>query len=322
MKETLAIVVTYNRRELLKECLEALKNQSEHCDVLVIDNHSTDDTSIMVKEYLSFDWFRYIDTGVNLGGAGGYNFGLKEGCEYDYKYFWLMDDDTIPEKDALLKFEETAKKLKDRFGFLSSKVLWKDGSICKTNVQRKKVARMIKDFKSPLVKVDYASFVSLFIKKYDVVKLGLPIKDFFIWSDDLEYTRRFTLEGGRKQIILNGGQQKPYDLIPCGRQGYLVNESIVVHKCKENIGIDITKDSPDRIDRYIYIYRNDVYTFKREGILGWGFLFARYVYHTFKILFNAQNKWKKFCIMTKGYIDGLTFNPEIEYVNSATSIDS
>lgn len=44
MKEKVAIVVTYNRRDLLIECVNALLNQTEQVDIMVIDNASTDGT--------------------------------------------------------------------------------------------------------------------------------------------------------------------------------------------------------------------------------------------------------------------------------------
>ena len=228
---------------------------------------------------------------TNLGGAGGYNLGVKFASKLNYRYLWLMDDDTIVSKDALLELYNVKNKLNDDFGFLSSKVLWKDFNICKTNIQRKKVARRIKNFNDEIVNIDYASFVSLFIKSCDIKRIGLPIKDFFIWSDDLEYTRRFSKY----------------------KKSYLCNKSVVIHKCLENIGVDNIKDKTDRIERYKYIYRNDVYVFKKEGLRGMLFLITRYIYHFFKILLKAQNKMMKISIMTKGYLAGIFFNPKIEY---------
>lgn len=40
----------------------------------------------------------YFNTGRNLGGAGGFNFGVRKAYEAGYDYIWLMDDDTIVEK--------------------------------------------------------------------------------------------------------------------------------------------------------------------------------------------------------------------------------
>ena len=51
-KETIcAVVVTYNRKELLIECLEALLKQTRQLDgIYIIDNSSKDETPELLKE--------------------------------------------------------------------------------------------------------------------------------------------------------------------------------------------------------------------------------------------------------------------------------
>lgn len=301
-KKIIAVIVTYNRIELLKECITAILSSTFVPDILIVNNASSDGT----KEYLDelknntndIKIYPYhMDT--NLNGAGGYSFGLNVAAKKDYDYIWLMDDDTIVNNNSLEKLMDVAKELNDEFGFLSSKVLWKDGSICKTNVQRRRVARKIKDFNSRLVKVDFASFVSLLVKREDVMKVGLPIKEFIIWTDDLEWTRRLTY----------------YKINSYAKPGYLCNESIVTHKCKNNFGVTIVKDTSDRLDRYKYIYRNDVVCFRREGIRGHIFMFVRNIYHILRIiLFSPNKKMEKIKTLLKGYKDGYSFNPVIEKV--------
>ena len=54
MNKIVAVVVTYNRKELLEENIKALLNQSyENLDILIIDNASTDGTEEVVKKYVS-----------------------------------------------------------------------------------------------------------------------------------------------------------------------------------------------------------------------------------------------------------------------------
>ena len=43
-QRTAAVVVTYNRRDLLEQCLQALLGQTAPCTVLLVDNASTDGT--------------------------------------------------------------------------------------------------------------------------------------------------------------------------------------------------------------------------------------------------------------------------------------
>ena len=77
MKSVAAVVVTYNRKELLKEAIDALLMQSvAEADVLVVDNASTDGTKDYIADYIDQGQIIYINTGENLGGAGGFNFGI------------------------------------------------------------------------------------------------------------------------------------------------------------------------------------------------------------------------------------------------------
>lgn len=292
---TIAVIVTYNRLALLKECIDALVHSTEPTDILVVNNASNDGTDLYLNSLINALKCKiYVyNLSTNLNGAGGFNYGIKETAKLDYEYIWLMDDDTVVSPDSLKKLYEADAELNGKWGFLSSKVLWKDGSICRTNVQRKKVARRITNFTDRFVKVDFCSFVSCLLKKNDIIKYGLPIKEFVIWTDDLEYTRRFTFD-------------KP---------GYLINDSVVTHKCRENIGVNIVKDTSDRLERYKYIYRNDVYCFKREGIRGILYTVVRNIYHIFRILlFSTNDKILKISYIINGFKEGIKFNPKVEYI--------
>lgn len=71
------IVVGYNSRRFLDDCLGALLNQvyPGRYEVLFIDNTSTDGSTAYVQEH--FPSVRVIESGENLGYAGGNNFGAK-----------------------------------------------------------------------------------------------------------------------------------------------------------------------------------------------------------------------------------------------------
>ncbi len=297
---TAAIVVTYNRKALLLENLECLLNQTAACDldILVIDNNSSDGTLDALKRDNLLDQIIYINTGKNLGGAGGFQFGIKYAAERDYDYLWIMDDDCMPEEDSLQKLLDIAHEKRDNFGFLASKVLWKDGKICTMNIPRKTVFRPVEDFNAQIVPIEMASFVSLLIPVKVVREVGLPIKEFFIWTDDWEYTRRIS-------------RLKP---------GYLVNNSIVVHKSKNNIGANIAYESSDRLSRFQYLYRNDVYLYRREGIAGFLYESARLLDHTLRVLLKAKDhKAMRLRYIWKSTMAGFSFHPEIEFPEGVIS---
>lgn len=295
MRKIAAVVVTYNRKHLLRENILCLMNQTliEFLDIIIVDNHSTDGTRDMLNDFIDNQSIIYTDTGCNLGGAGGFSFGVKFAAESGYKYVWLMDDDCMPNPTALHEFMEADNFLEGHYGFLSSKVMWKDNTVCKMNVQRKTLARNVKDFESHFVPVVMASFVSLFIPVDIIYELGIPIKDFFIWTDDWEYTRRISLR------------------YPC----YLINKSIVIHKSKNNFGANIENDEIERLNRYAYLYRNDVYLYRREGIIGFVYELFRLMVHCIRVLIKSKNyRLKRIRCILCGTMSGLKFHPEIQYV--------
>jgi GT2 family glycosyltransferase len=289
MNNVVAIVVTYNRKELLKECVFKLRNQSCPLDILVIDNASVDGTSELFNELHA--GLLYFNTGKNLGGAGGFNYGIKKAMELGYKYLWLLDDDTMPTSYALEMFFKADKFLKGEYGFLTGKVLWKDDSICTMNIQKCTKWRRIKNF-DIMQNVQYASFVSLFIKCEVIKAVGLPYKEFFIWADDWEYTRRISKL----------------------KKSYYIPDSIVHHWCKSNIGADIVNTDYDRIDRFRYMYRNDVIMYRQDGIEGYFYLTIRNLLHIFKILMKGKDKMKRIKILLESTASGLNFRPKIEHI--------
>lgn len=90
-----AVVVTYNRKELLVRNLDSLLKQNYPLDILIYDNASTDGTYSFLYEkgYLNYNNISFIQGGKNLGGAGGFCNGEKEAIKGDYDFLWLMDDD-------------------------------------------------------------------------------------------------------------------------------------------------------------------------------------------------------------------------------------
>ena len=285
-----AVVVTYNRCDMLKQCIEKLLAQTVPCDILAVDNASTDGTA----EYLSGLGERRVSClrmSENTGGAGGFYAGIRKAFEDGYELLWLLDDDTFPENDALERLVEAGNSLNGNYGWLSSKALWTDGGICRMNVQRITPYKDLKEFDGEMKVCCMASFVSLLLPAETVRKYGCPVKDFFIWSDDWEYTRRVSRH----------------------EQCFMVPDSIVIHAMKRNTVADIAEDSPDRLPRYRYLYRNDVYLYRREGIIGWVWLIMKDCWHSFKVLTRRRtDRRAALRIIWSGFREGVKFLPAAE----------
>ena len=77
-----------------------VKRCSSHFDILVVDNASTDGTKDFIVPHLKVNDV-YVNTGANLGGSGGFYYGMKYAYEKGYDWLWIMDDDVLPTPTAL-----------------------------------------------------------------------------------------------------------------------------------------------------------------------------------------------------------------------------
>jgi rhamnopyranosyl-N-acetylglucosaminyl-diphospho-decaprenol beta-1,3/1,4-galactofuranosyltransferase len=210
-----AIVVTHNRKSLLRETLAAIAAQTDPVQaILVVDNASTDGTREMLAA--EFPGVSVLPMPENTGSSGGYYAGLSWGLSQGFDWFWLMDDDTIAELDALAAMFDCRGKfpLDVRPDLLSSMVFWTDGTLHPMNIQKPKLYRPDLQFaavRSGAMSIRFTSYVSMLVHRDLIERHGLPIAGYFIWNDDVEHSGR---------ILRN-------------EFGVMVPQSIVVHKTAE-----------------------------------------------------------------------------------------
>ena len=299
MCDVLAVVVTHNRLELLKKCVAALEAQSERCDILLVDNASDDQTPQWAEQARSAnDRISCVRLEQNTGGAGGFYFGMKWAVERGYRFAWLRDDDCIVCGDSLQKLLEADSLLggPEQYGFLSSVVLWKDGRDCVMNhpTVDKRYYTKIEALREGILRINQATFVSLFLPVRTIREFGYVIREYFIWNDDIEYTRRLARRG-----------QRP---------SYLVGQSQVYHMMENNGGNSIATDDIARLWRYVYAYRNESYTYRREGPVGIAKYAVRCARDVFRVLAYARDhKFRRLGAILRGAAKGLVFHPKVEY---------
>ena len=159
------------------------------------------------------------------------------------------------------------------------------------NLQRRTLTRNVKDMSPAVIPVVMASFASLLIPMDVIRDVGLPYRQFFIWTDDWEYTRRISLK------------------YPC----MMITSSEVTHFIKDKSKADISTAAPDRLHRFRYLYRNDVFLYRREGIKGATYESIRLPAHILRIMRSSlerKEKIKRIGILLTGTFEGLSFYPE------------
>lgn len=233
------MVVTWNRVDLLRECLKMLDAQTRPPDaVVVVDNASTDGTSDVVRAL--FPDVDLVALSHNTGGAGGFSVGLAQAVDvHGADLVWAMDDDTIPMDTTLAELIASFTAYGPGLGLVASRVVWTDGREQPRNIPRspRTVSRAERRAAHAVGArpVRTASFVSLLIDADAIREFGLPTADFFIWNDDFEFTARILRH----------------------RKGVYAPKALVVHKTAE-LGTKLL----DPGERFYNEVRNKIWVFR------------------------------------------------------------
>ncbi|MCL5026194.1 MAG: glycosyltransferase family 2 protein [Chloroflexi bacterium] len=117
------IIVSWNVRDLLRACLQAVVGEPLSQEVIVVDNASTDGTPGMVRD--KFPQVQLIASAQNLGFTGGNNLGIRRSRG---RYVLILNPDTRPQPGAIpamLTFMEAHPEA----GAVGPELLWADGSV-------------------------------------------------------------------------------------------------------------------------------------------------------------------------------------------------
>ncbi|WP_254694108.1 glycosyltransferase [Sulfitobacter sp. SK012] len=210
-----AVVVTFNRLAQLKITLERLLGvQADHlAAVVVVNNASTDDTAAWLESQTNTR-LNVITSSKNLGGAGGFEIGMRHAMEQlSPDWIVVMDDDARPEPACFVKFHSAPRS--SHWGW-SAAVYHPCGKICDMNRPAINPFWHWDVFKSTLTggrngfhlsepeyeaagsrDIDVASFVGFFIAAEAVRQIGLPDGKLFIYGDDVLYSLRLRQADGR-----------------------------------------------------------------------------------------------------------------------------
>ncbi|WP_025743758.1 glycosyltransferase [Aquimarina pacifica] len=214
-KSVCAVIVSYNRKELLVNCIDAVLSQTKKVDkIFIIDNKSTDgtfeylksknilDEASMIKEDISEDQLieqkllnnsneeikvSYIRKALNDGGAGGFYRGMKLAYDEGFEWIWLMDDDGLPKNSQLENLVNYSTKYQIDF----SNALVLDIDEPKKLSFDLRTYNYVEDIvENDIIEGDINPFNGTLLKRSLVHDIGFLKKEMFIWGDEAEYIHR------------------------------------------------------------------------------------------------------------------------------------
>lgn len=195
----IAVVVTYNRRELLKRNIACLRLNTPVSSIVVVNNGSTDGTEAWLDEQEDLTVIHQ----ENVGGSGGFYRGIQYAYQAGADWIWCMDDDVFPRPDCmeyLLPYTH-----EPGVGILAPRRLMA-GQIFTNDFQKVNLSnpfasmyqqKLKKQVVNGPVDICGTAFEGLCISRKAVAEIGLPNKELFIFCDDTDYCLRAVLAGFR-----------------------------------------------------------------------------------------------------------------------------
>jgi rhamnopyranosyl-N-acetylglucosaminyl-diphospho-decaprenol beta-1,3/1,4-galactofuranosyltransferase len=289
-----AVVVTYNRLALLQECITSLRNQTRKLDeIIVVNNSSTDGTF----EWLSSQTDLTVITQENSGSAGGQHTGIKTAYERGHDWIWCMDDDGFPDNNCLATLVRVIKQEMpavvspivlnkinhSQLAFYSpilKKTKYLGSTILKNEFLNQSGEKIIEGFGF--------FYNGVLISRGVITKVGLPIRELFIWGEEQEYFFRMKKNKIRMVTCAEALFYHP--------QTRLKLKKILFDKYAYAGTID---------DRYYYLFRNKGYISKTY----FRFFDIKYVISqcVFYVVF-CRFDIKSLRFFLKAYFDGIKLN--------------
>jgi len=232
------IILAYGARtEQLKKVIAGVFEQKTGY-VLVVANAVTNKTHQMLADLknIYIDRLEIVKSDENLGSAGGYALGLSTAIKNTYEYFWLLDDDNLPQKGAmaalldafsfhqqsikkrelvLLSHRESLPEIKDiaqkryerSLPLTASFIGFHIFNLCQAfcsmlSLNNPKAPTGLNNGKE-MIRLSWAPYGGLFFHKDAIKTLGFPDPLFFLYADDFAYTLNFTLKGGNLLLVPN-----------------------------------------------------------------------------------------------------------------------
>lgn len=203
MNDIALVLVTFNRSTLLMDMLESVVRQAMLPSVIyVVDNNSSDDTAELVnkfaEKYQDIIRVAYHNTGANLGGAGGFEYGTRLAYDAGHEWIWLADDDVELEPKCL----EHLTCHKESAAIIQPMRVNMDGACAEISGTDYEINSLrclnpkqhtIQDINHEnweTVELKTIPFEGPMIHRRVFEKIGFPDSRFFIFYDDLDFALR------------------------------------------------------------------------------------------------------------------------------------
>ncbi len=202
------VIVNYNGAKYQNNCIQSILNNSyQNFKIIVVDNHSTDDSINMLKEFKD-DRLILILEKENHGIAKGNNIGIKKSLELKSDYTLLLNNDTILEKNllqTLLQEIENERVCVPKIYLEDGETIWYGGGGFKKWRGNAKHFNYLQKEKSIKYQkyYDYSPTTCMLIDNCVFKDVGLMDEKYFLYFDDTDFCFRLKQNNIRIKFTYN-----------------------------------------------------------------------------------------------------------------------
>lgn len=273
-----AIIVTYNGMKWIDKCLNSIVDQ---CEVVVVDNNSSDDTVDYIKT--NFSSVKVLPQSVNHGFGVANNIGISYALQNGAEAVFLLNQDAFTQKDCVRDLVVAYQQYPD-YGIISPVHLNGNGNALDYTFQ--KVTYMspiisdliLRNESNAIYAINFINAAAWFVPKEILLKVGGFDPLFFLYGEDDNYCQRVLFHGFKIGIIPNAtiyhdSDNSNYQSGTPGSEKYFrqfLNSVYIKYA-------DINKDNYKKLLKFkVYILRNvlvNLITFKIDKAI---LLFQKY----------------------------------------------
>lgn len=191
------IVLNYFGHSDTIDCIERLLDQDVG-KIIIVENSADPSEEKTLRVFFSAcPAVEVLATGNNLGFAGGVNFALKQMLPLGFQEFIILNNDTLPASDLVVKIIDSAESRSLDlaspiiFRYPEKDILWSKGNYYNRwtgMVFTRSVAFLPGDF-------FYLTGCCLYVHRRVFDAIGMLDESFFMYGEDVEFCHRATLKG-------------------------------------------------------------------------------------------------------------------------------
>ena len=204
------VILNWNNAPDTLACLESVSElRYPNYSVLVVDNGSTDDSVAQISQ--QFPGIEVLETGVNLGYAGGNNVGIRHALQQGPDYICVLNNDTIVASSFLQALVDEAENSAD-VGMVGPKMYffeppdmvfaagsiidWKTGSVVHRGIWQRE-SEVSPLYVSAPEDVDFIVGCCVLVKREVVERIGLLDPRYYLNFEDVDWCVRARKAGYR-----------------------------------------------------------------------------------------------------------------------------